>query len=119
MNECVLSEQEMRGIALANSDRQYAYWLRNIVEWQHPWMLKGTLGWFMYEGPDGEQCVPTWPHRGYAVWYADNVERERHLEPGRMSFNEILHTWLPSLTNAGRTVAIGPFLGTQAVLKTP
>lgn len=68
-----LEETEYRAAISREAGSRYAYFIRQVVQDGHIWMLGDEDGCMLAEDPEGRDIFPIWSHRRYAEACARDI----------------------------------------------
>lgn len=107
-----------RDTSLKLSDQQrYQLFIQKVVEYGEIWSLANDEGWVTVLGENGENCLPIWPHAGYAEQWINGEWSD--CVPKMVELAVWLERWTPGLEQDETLLVVMPNLKEQALLVEP
>jgi Protein of unknown function (DUF2750) len=101
-----VNDKELAAVIALPGPERYAYFVRNVADWEEIWTLRGSEGFVLVAGADKKELVPVWPHARFAeAWSAAN---RGDAQVVAIQLEQWLQKWTHGLKNDNRGVAVFP-----------
>ncbi|MGE0079858.1 MAG: DUF2750 domain-containing protein [Thiohalomonadaceae bacterium] len=112
-----LTDSEALVADIMSADARYDYAVEKIAERGLVWSLKSEQGWVVMTTPDGEECLPVWPHRDFAARWANGEWAD--CTPEAIPLDAWMTRWTPGLEQDGTLLAVFPHSDEEGTVVTP
>lgn len=108
--------KEVEHVLLLDGSRRYAYWIKQVADWQLVWGLYSD-GWALVADDEGHEAIPVWPHAAFAGACADGAWAG--YAPREIELSAWMERWLPGMLADGKQVAVFPTPADKGVVVSP
>ena len=112
-----LSDQEIRSLIGASSEKRYEYWIKRVADLEEVWSLGDDSGWVLAADDDSTVGVPVWSHPEYAQACAEGEWAGN--QPKAISLDDWLEKWLPGIARDNRMGSVFPIPDGKGVFVPP
>jgi len=112
-----LNREQYDAVLALPAEKRYQHFLSRVADWEILWTLHSETGFVLFGDDSGHECVPFWPHPGYAVTTAQGQWSD--CSPYEVSLSDFMGKWLPGMLRDGRKVAVFPTPQKKAVVVEP
>jgi hypothetical protein len=112
-----LTDSEALAADIMPPDARYEYCIEKIAARGEVWSLQSDEGWVVMTTQEGEECLPVWPHHGFAAQWADGEWAD--CVPEAISLDAWMNRWTPGLEADGTLLAVFPHSDEEGTVVTP
>jgi hypothetical protein len=98
--------EEFEAVSALPPAERYEHFVRQVADWEALWSLREHGGWVLLGDPDGNECVPVWPHAAYAEAFGKVAFPQSAAEA--VALSAWLERWTAGLRRDRRRVAVFP-----------
>ena len=100
-----MNGKEFENVAHLPPEKRYEYFIKKVADREEVWCLWND-GWALMGGNDHEEMDPVWPHAMFAE--ASAVGEWLGFKPKKITLDEWMDKWIPSMERDGRMTAVFP-----------
>ena len=112
-----LNDKQFASIQKLADHERLDYFLKKVADWEEIWSLSSAEGWVELSSPDGDECLPIWPHPDFAAAWA--VEDWADCQPKAIKLEVWLERWTAGLQRDNTVLAVFPVDEEEGIVMTP
>ena len=109
-----LREKEISAVTALSGAERYAYFLKQVADWEEVWGLSEDGQWVLMGGENDKRLVPVWPHEAFASVAATGLWAGA--QPKSIALDKWLEKWTPGILRDGYSIVVFPVRDAGAVV---